>query len=153
MRDFSINLYIPSMFDPVPLHYCRCPYSGLLNWFIWWRRTGVNYIGQCLPRLRSVTIYLMFLSTLSLKTPCYGVFVCAVRAAYGLTHSPSIPSLSTTVGNNKRAHLMMYPFIIIWWRRTGSNRWPLECHSSALPAELRPRNIIILSYFDGFCKY
>ena len=26
-----------------------------------------------------------------------------------------------------------------WWRRSGSNRWPLECHSSALPAELRPR--------------
>jgi hypothetical protein len=25
-----------------------------------------------------------------------------------------------------------------WWSRTGSNRRPLECHSSALPAELRP---------------
>ena len=27
-----------------------------------------------------------------------------------------------------------------WWRRSGSNRLPLECHSSALPGELRPRN-------------
>ena len=26
-----------------------------------------------------------------------------------------------------------------WWRRSGSNRLPLECHSSALPGELRPR--------------
>ena len=26
-----------------------------------------------------------------------------------------------------------------WWSRAGSNRRPLECHSSALPAELRPR--------------
>jgi hypothetical protein len=25
-----------------------------------------------------------------------------------------------------------------WWSRTGSNRRPLECHSSALPTELRP---------------
>ena len=25
-----------------------------------------------------------------------------------------------------------------WWRRSGSNRLPLECHSSALPGELRP---------------
>jgi hypothetical protein len=25
-----------------------------------------------------------------------------------------------------------------WWSRTESNRRPLECHSSALPTELRP---------------
>ena len=28
----------------------------------------------------------------------------------------------------------------IWWSRSGSNRRPLECHSSALPAELRPQS-------------
>ena len=27
---------------------------------------------------------------------------------------------------------------LFWWRYAGSNRWPLECHSSALPAELYP---------------
>ena len=25
-----------------------------------------------------------------------------------------------------------------WWRRGGSNPWPLECEPSALPSELRP---------------
>ena len=34
-------------------------------------------------------------ATLSLKTPYYGVFVCAVRTAYGLTHSPSTPVTCT----------------------------------------------------------
>src|SRR6476620_2763517 len=28
----------------------------------------------------------------------------------------------------------------IWWSQTGSNRRPLQCHCSALPAELWPRN-------------
>ena len=28
-----------------------------------------------------------------------------------------------------------------WWRIAGSNRWPPECKSGALPAELIPRNI------------
>ena len=37
------------------------------------------------------------LSTLSLKKPYYGFFVCAVRAAYGLTHSPSRPAVSTII--------------------------------------------------------
>ena len=27
-----------------------------------------------------------------------------------------------------------------WWRIPGSNRWPLACHASALPAELIPHN-------------
>ena len=27
---------------------------------------------------------------------------------------------------------------ISWWSQAGSNRRPLECHSSALPAELWP---------------
>src|ERR1700739_3550849 len=27
----------------------------------------------------------------------------------------------------------------IWWSQTGSNRRPLACHASALPAELWPR--------------
>ena len=34
---------------------------------------------------------------------------------------------------------------IAWWRRSGSNRLPLECHSSALPGELRPRDVEIIS--------
>ena len=34
--------------------------------------------------------------TLSLKTPCYGVFICAVRTAYGLTRSLSNPPSPTS---------------------------------------------------------
>ena len=34
---------------------------------------------------------------------------------------------------------MFQGFFNIWWRRRGSNSLPLECHSSALPSELRPR--------------
>src|SRR5438552_2998677 len=29
---------------------------------------------------------------------------------------------------------------LVWWSQTGSNRRPLQCHCSALPAELWPRN-------------
>ena len=31
------------------------------------------------------------------------------------------------------------PPFCFWWSWGGSNSWPLECHSSALPAELQPR--------------
>ena len=33
---------------------------------------------------------------------------------------------------------MARKLLILWWSRSGSNRRPLECHSSALPTELRP---------------
>ena len=33
---------------------------------------------------------------------------------------------------------MAHNVIDFWWSRSGSNRRPLECHSSALPTELRP---------------
>ncbi len=42
------------------------------------------------------------LSALSLKTPCYGVFVCAVRTAYGLTRSPSNPLICHFAGIIKK---------------------------------------------------
>ena len=32
----------------------------------------------------------------------------------------------------------------MWWRRSGSNRLPLECHSSALPSELHPQGTLIV---------
>ena len=37
-------------------------------------------------------------------------------------------------------HRTFCAFVKIWWRRWGSNPRPLECHSSTLPAELRPHN-------------
>ena len=30
----------------------------------------------------------------------------------------------------------IFPAYLKWWRLTGSNRWPLACKASALPAEL-----------------
>ena len=36
-----------------------------------------------------------------------------------------------------------------WWSRSGSNRRPLECHSSALPTELRPHREGIFSRAGG----
>ena len=30
---------------------------------------------------------------------------------------------------------------VLWWRIAGSNRWPPECKSGALPAELIPQLI------------
>lgn len=37
-----------------------------------------------------------------------------------------------------------------WWRRSGSNRLPLECHSSALPGELRPQTKQAISPLPHF---
>ena len=39
-----------------------------------------------------------------------------------------------------------------WWRRGGSNPLPLECHSSALPSELRPRDCAILPHGAAIVK-
>lgn len=36
-----------------------------------------------------------------------------------------------------------------WWRRSGSNRLPFECHSNALPGELRP-HIYFFEFFHCF---
>ena len=59
----------------------------------------------------------------------------------------------TVVKELKKGHIWWCTlFLLLWWRRTGSNRWPLECHSSALPAELRPQSSNILSYNLSFCK-
>ena len=37
----------------------------------------------------------------------------------------------------------------LWWSWTGSNRRPLECHSSALPAELQPHEPYITNTLPG----
>ena len=34
-------------------------------------------------------------------------------------------------------------FCALWWRIAGSNRWPPECKSGALPAELIPRMKVV----------
>ena len=34
----------------------------------------------------------------------------------------------------------IFPAYLKWWRLTGSNRWPLACKASALPAELNLRS-------------
>ena len=40
------------------------------------------------------------------------------------------------------------------WRRRGSNPWPSECHSDALPTELRPqKTIYIIKKNGGFVKH
>ena len=39
----------------------------------------------------------------------------------------------------RRGQLWLLTSWIYWWSWAGSNRWPLECHSSALPTELQPQ--------------
>ena len=36
----------------------------------------------------------------------------------------------------------MFSFQCSWWSLAGSNRWPPACKAGALPAELRPQNLI-----------
>ena len=45
---------------------------------------------------------------------------------------------SRSIGDGSALEYTFESSAINWWSRTGSNRRPLECHSSALPAELRP---------------
>src|SRR4051812_45386384 len=42
-------------------------------------------------------------------------------------------------------------FAEYWWSRTGSNRRPPECHSGALPAELRPLRSASVDREDDLC--
>lgn len=62
-----------------------------------------------------------------------------------LEHAVSVrdPQRDSNTGSGTRARPDSGPYLIDlrrarWWSRTGSNRRPLECHSSALPTELRP---------------
>ena len=59
---------------------------------------------------------------------------CSAKAYRTRWTIGSIPLLLNQ--NNKE---WQKPLFIIWWRRWGSNPWPLDCQSNALPAELRPR--------------
>lgn len=38
----------------------------------------------------------------------------------------------------QKKHLLLQVLFIIWWRQSGSNRRPFECHSNALPTALCP---------------
>jgi hypothetical protein len=52
---------------------------------------------------------------------------------------PVVPAANLTAKatSGRHAKLLICRWLR-WWSRTGSNRRPLECHSSALPTELRP---------------
>ncbi len=39
-----------------------------------------------------------------------------------------------------------------WWSRSGSNRRPPECHSGALPTELRPHGVDECMKGLGWCQ-
>ncbi len=41
-------------------------------------------------------------------------------------------------GPGQKQGLVYQPFLAYWWSQPGSNRRPLACHASALPAELWP---------------
>ena len=45
----------------------------------------------------------------------------------------------------------LLPFLQPWWRQAGSNRRPLACHASALPAELCPQNLSLQPH-PAFCR-
>ena len=40
--------------------------------------------------------------------------------------------------SKKKSTILPTKYSAFWWRIPGSNRWPLACHASALPAELIP---------------
>ena len=42
--------------------------------------------------------------------------------------------------SKKKSTILPTKYSAFWWRIPGSNRWPLACHASALPAELIPHN-------------
>ena len=61
---------------------------------------------------------------------------------------PTIRQITFPIGHNghhyphkrqKEKHRTWTRYGAFWWRLPGSNRWPLACHASALPAELNPQ--------------
>ena len=48
----------------------------------------------------------------------------------------------------KSGFFMGYIFSLFWWSIGGSNPWPLDCQSNALPAALMPRTIYLLGYYS-----
>ena len=48
--------------------------------------------------------------------------------------------------------LLIRYYFDVWWSQAGSNRRPLACHASALPAELWPR-VSIQSHLPDHKKY
>ena len=62
---------------------------------------------------------------------------------------------STPLGgiNKKDLQHRLQVLDCFWWSYAGSNRGPLECHSSALPTELQPQNVPTYSKQHRFCQY
>ena len=44
--------------------------------------------------------------------------------------------------SKKKSTILPTKYSAFWWRIPGSNRWPLACHASALPAELIPQMFV-----------
>ena len=52
---------------------------------------------------------------------------------------PPTPALSTRCSNQLSYEPVQNATESDWWSRSGSNRRPVACKATALPAELRPR--------------
>lgn len=68
------------------------------------------------------------------NTPCTANAVPqGIRPISIIFRRQSFPDLSTPVK--------------VWWRRTGSNRRPPACKAGALPAELRPHQVMTIRQY------
>ena len=53
---------------------------------------------------------------------------------------PSLATIAVAFGWSVNRPVLLFFLSACWWRYAGSNRGPLACHASALPAELYPRS-------------
>ena len=114
---------------------------NFLNWFL-----------QSIMRCPSSQIIILRLC----YSPYFALLAKFVVINYTITERPSDFCHTFSFQGIKKWSFLNYLFVsnfslfgfqwtahgdfIAWWRRSGSNRLPLECHSSALPGELRPRD-------------
>ena len=78
---------------------------------------------------------------------CIGTACKNLKTVQAKQCSPQKPASA-----KRKAPYFLRSTVLFWWRIAGSNRWPLACHASALPAELIPHKIQEANLLDGvFC--
>ena len=59
-----------------------------------------------------------------------------LSGTFRIDFRPCLPKKEKPPSDRRLTFRIIY---LLWWSWTGSNRRPLECHSSALPTELQPQ--------------
>ena len=86
-------------------------------------------------------LYVYFILNKEWRDGLYSLYIRATMTMFRikLVGSSGLEPPTSRLSGVRSNHLSYEP---IWWRWTGSNRWPPACKAGALPAELHPHTVL-----------